>query len=70
MADDTDRAQETEARIRAEALAVPLAAIRFAASMPGLTECEDCTDPIGADRLKANPHARRCISCQTVWESK
>jgi RNA polymerase-binding transcription factor DksA len=30
--------------------------------------CEDCRQPIGSDRLRALPHATRCIVCQAKWE--
>ena len=30
--------------------------------------CEDCGQPIGADRLEALPHATRCVACQARWE--
>lgn len=30
--------------------------------------CIDCGDPIAAARLKAAPHAVRCIECQTEFE--
>ncbi len=30
--------------------------------------CEDCEQPIGLARLRANPTARRCLQCQTVYE--
>lgn len=32
------------------------------------THCIDCDEPIGALRLKALPHAQRCIACQTLQE--
>ena len=30
--------------------------------------CSDCGEEIGAARLKANPAARRCLSCQEKYE--
>jgi DnaK suppressor protein len=30
--------------------------------------CENCGQPIGAERLEALPTATRCIRCQTEWE--
>jgi DnaK suppressor protein len=30
--------------------------------------CEDCGQPIGAERLKAIPTATRCVRCQAEWE--
>lgn len=31
--------------------------------------CEDCGEPIGAQRLAAVPGARRCVTCQQHAES-
>jgi DnaK suppressor protein len=33
-------------------------------------ECADCGEPIPAKRLKANPRATRCVTCQTLAENK
>ena len=30
--------------------------------------CEECGDPIGTARLKANPSARLCVHCQSALE--
>lgn len=30
--------------------------------------CEECGDPIGTARLKANPSARLCVACQSALE--
>jgi len=30
--------------------------------------CEDCSEPIGAERLAALPSATRCVRCQAEWE--
>jgi DnaK suppressor protein len=32
------------------------------------TDCVDCGEPIGKARLKAMPHAQRCITCQSEYE--
>ena len=34
----------------------------------GIVICRDCTNPIPAARLTAQPHAVRCIDCQTHYE--
>ncbi len=34
----------------------------------GRTECEDCGEEIGADRLAVAPFARRCVPCQQGHE--
>jgi phage/conjugal plasmid C-4 type zinc finger TraR family protein len=31
-------------------------------------ECEDCGEPIPPKRLKVNPEATRCVTCQTLAE--
>ena len=31
---------------------------------PGLTECEDCGEPIPPARRQAIPGVRRCVACQ------
>lgn len=43
---------------------------RARASLQGerRTTCVDCDEPIGKARLKALPHAQRCISCQEDYE--
>lgn len=35
---------------------------------PGFGVCEECGDPIGLARLKANPQALFCIDCQANME--
>lgn len=30
--------------------------------------CEDCGQPIGAERMEAIPTATRCVHCQAEWE--
>ncbi len=30
--------------------------------------CEDCSRPIGDERLEALPTATRCVRCQAEWE--
>ncbi len=36
----------------------------------GRTECEDCGEEIGADRLAVAPFARRCVPCQQSKERR
>ena len=42
------------------------ALIRIAKGEYGI--CIDCEQPIGLERLKANPTAERCLPCQEVYE--
>jgi RNA polymerase-binding transcription factor DksA len=30
--------------------------------------CEDCSQPIGAERLEVLPDATRCVRCQSAWD--
>jgi DnaK suppressor protein len=30
--------------------------------------CEDCSRPIGEERLQALPDATRCVGCQSEWD--
>lgn len=43
--------------------------VRSALRGEGSEECEDCGRHIGARRRAAMPSARRCIACQTKFES-
>lgn len=67
--DIADRAQPREAEFQAAALAAVLNQPR---EMPrivgGVRVCLDCDDPLGRQRLKANPHAVRCLDCQEQHE--
>jgi len=48
--------------------AIDAALLRIAAGRYGI--CADCGEPIGIDRLTAQPTASRCVACQEKWESK
>lgn len=71
MTDIVDRAQEREAEFQAQALA---AVVHRPHETPhiehGVRLCLDCDDPLGRQRLKANPDAVRCLDCQTLHERK
>ncbi len=45
---------------------IDAALIRIATMEYGI--CVDCDQPIGIERLKANPTAERCLSCQEQFE--
>ena len=34
----------------------------------GYGQCENCGEPIAAERLEALPTATRCVRCQAEWE--
>lgn len=36
---------------------------------PGLTDCEDCGEPIPEARRKAVPGVRRCVACQEAHDA-
>lgn len=68
MADFADLAAEEEDRQRQ--LALRGQAERAARDRPLNPNgcCRDCGDVISAARLSANPHAMRCLHCQTHVE--
>jgi DnaK suppressor protein len=77
MGDSIDKAQEYDQIFRQNALDKHFAGRNSARSgntpyIPATTnrECEDCGKTIPANRLKANPAARRCIECQTRKEKR
>ncbi|MFN3919863.1 MAG: TraR/DksA family transcriptional regulator [Methylohalobius sp.] len=45
---------------------IDAALIRIAEGSYGI--CIDCEQPIGIERLKAYPTAKRCLKCQEVYE--
>ena len=49
--------------------AVRRARSRLAAG-PGLSECEDCGEPIPAARRAAVPGVRRCLACQAAHDEE
>lgn len=55
------------ARDHAELVAVRAALQRLADGTYG--ECTDCGKPVGLARLLAQPHAARCIACQSQAEA-
>ncbi|MDP1617327.1 TraR/DksA C4-type zinc finger protein [Phenylobacterium sp.] len=68
MSDDADRAQALEEFGRDVALRRVLGDAPFARPVSGF--CEDCDDTVEAERLTANPTARRCLFCQEAHERR
>lgn len=69
MPDIVDRAQELEQAERDEALAARAAvAAETPALHGGRRVCLDCDDPLSRARLRAHPHAVRCVECQARAE--
>jgi len=64
MSDFADDAGELTAR--AEALGILNVRNKLAPS--GVTECEDCDNPILAERLEVLPSATRCLPCQELFD--
>lgn len=67
MTDIADRAEEIERAEREEALArhaERAATHEQPFAIEGRRVCLDCFDPLSRKRLKANPHAVRCVECQ------
>ena len=65
LADDKIRVIEKEVAEQADVVA---ALARITDGTYG--ECIDCGDAIGAKRLEAYPTAKRCIRCQTRYETQ
>jgi DnaK suppressor protein len=55
-------------QVRAALLAIVAAERRLARGEYG--QCEDCGEPIGFARLRAQPAASRCVRCQEVEEKR
>lgn len=65
--DDIDRASQYEEQQRQAAIAVITA---HHPPSPQTQYCLDCGDEIPVARRQANPHAKRCIDCQTKYEKR
>ena len=68
MSDEADLAQLHEAFRRDLGLRAARADLAGLTSPAAFGLCEDCTDPIDAERRRALPGARRCLSCQEARE--
>lgn len=71
MPDMFDRAAELEQIERDELLArrgAPSRETPF--EIEGKRVCLDCFEPLPKKRLAANPHAVRCVACQTRLERR
>ncbi|WP_445620628.1 TraR/DksA family transcriptional regulator [Kushneria sp. Sum13] len=66
MADSIDLANENSQRH----LEAALASRARMATMPSLTHCEDCDEPIPEARRNAVPGVATCIECQSINEHK
>ena len=66
MSDLADKASFIEQRERDTALALHSRPVANEApfAIEGRRVCLDCFEPIGRQRLKANPNAVRCVECQ------
>ena len=62
-----DRAQEINELFRDNALKEHFSKRRSRLRGSGGI-CEDCGEPIPKKRLKANPQATRCVTCQALAE--
>lgn len=73
MADIVDLAQRREAEMleeahRRRAIAVARQMMHGQRIEGGRVICADCGEPIPAGRLRAQPHAVRCLGCQAALE--
>jgi phage/conjugal plasmid C-4 type zinc finger TraR family protein len=69
VADEIDRAQESEAQFQEDALR----AARRGSKVQVLSanrRCFDCDEPIAAERIALVPWAVRCIDCQLEAEAQ
>ncbi len=70
MTDIIDRAQVAEEFRRDLAVRAARAQASQLATPRAFGLCNDCADPIDADRRKANPTATRCFECQEAAERR
>lgn len=72
MADELDRTSEREEAFWQQCLAphleTALSDDEVAAIAQAGRQCSECGLPIPTARLRANPYAHRCVSCQQDWE--
>jgi RNA polymerase-binding transcription factor DksA len=68
MTDIIDLAQAREEQLRADALAECGRKAPASAPLPWPRDCDDCGDPIPAERAEAQPNAELCRPCQTRRE--
>lgn len=66
MADSIDLANENSQRH----LEAALASRARMATMPSLTHCDECGDPIPQRRRDALPGVATCVDCQSINEHK
>ncbi|MGF7488540.1 TraR/DksA family transcriptional regulator [Pasteurella bettyae] len=72
MADELDRTNEREEAFLQQRLAPHLDTALSDDEVEAIAEagrqCSECGLPIPTARLRANPYAHRCVSCQQDWE--
>lgn len=72
MADELDRTNEREEAFLQQRLAPHLDTALSDDEVEAIAEagrqCSECGLPIPSARLRANPYAHRCVSCQQDWE--
>ena len=72
MADELDRTNEREEAFLQQRLAPHLETKLSDDDVDAIAEagrqCSECGLPIPTARLRANPYAHRCVSCQQNWE--
>lgn len=68
MTDIIDRAQQIETFKRELEIRAARSGATALASPAAFGLCEDCADPIDAERRKACPGARKCLFCQEAAE--
>ena len=66
--DDADRAEEYQEQMIADAIESSRRSALASSAMEGDGACIRCGEPIPAQRLRAIPHAVRCVECQADFE--
>lgn len=69
MADEIDRAQESEAQFQEYALRAARRGSKGQA-LSASRRCVDCDEPISDERIALVPWAVRCIDCQLEAETQ
>ena len=67
---ENEAALEAAEDFEREQLDRKVASIRSAFVLAGDDTCQDCGDPIGAERRAALPSATRCVECQGGHERR
>jgi len=68
VTDQIDQAQRFEQFRRDLAVRAARAGVPALSTPSGFGLCDDCADPIEAERRQALPGCKRCLTCQEAFE--